>query len=83
MTRWGNRRPKSWSTAAGVPRGDVVSPGWVNWRVPEAAPADRKLGNVTTTLRAAALATATCGSAVARRSWPTGTTRSAAARWAE
>src|SRR5262245_43125145 len=35
-----------------IPRGDVLSPGGENWRVPEAATAQRKFGDVTVTLRA-------------------------------
>jgi hypothetical protein len=33
-------------------RGDVVSPGWDNWRVPEGPAARAKFGDVTVTLRA-------------------------------
>jgi hypothetical protein len=35
-----------------VPRGDVLSPGWDNWRVREGATASAKFGGVTVTLRA-------------------------------
>src|SRR5689334_23273506 len=35
-----------------VARGDVVSPGWENWRVPEKAAASAQFGGVTVTLRA-------------------------------
>jgi hypothetical protein len=35
-----------------VARGDVLSPGWENWRVPEGASASAKFGSVTVTLKA-------------------------------
>ena len=33
-------------------RGDVLSPGWDNWRVPQAASATAKFGGITVTIRA-------------------------------
>lgn len=33
-------------------RGDVLSPGWNNWMVPDGRSANAKFGNVTVTLRA-------------------------------
>lgn len=44
-----------------VPRGDVISPGWDNWRVTEGASASAKFGGVTVTLRAVGAAKLTTG----------------------
>src|SRR5262252_5179268 len=33
-------------------RGDVLSPGWDNWRIPDGPSASKKFGEVTVTLRA-------------------------------
>lgn len=35
-----------------VPRADVLSPGWENWKIPEGATVSAKYGGVTVTLRA-------------------------------